>query len=257
MSSRLEVKNLTRTFKVSNKEFLAVDNINFSLNESEIVSIIGPNGAGKTTTVQMITGYLQQTSGEVIINNKIQMYPKISKSKEIGVVFGGELGFYSSATAYDNLTFFSNLAGLKRSIIKSEVDRVLDVVDLIDVKHKKVGEFSRGMRQRLHIARALLGNPATLVLDEPTTGLDVEIANEIRKVILDLRDTGVSVLLTSHTMSEIEKLSDRVIIIGSGKIFYDGSLSGIIDLANQTCEIKVNNLEDAYLHLAPLLKRVV
>ena len=111
------------------------------------------------------------------------------------------------------------------------------------------------MIQRLHIARALLGNPSLLLLDEPTSGLDVEIAHTIQQTIKNLADTGISILLTSHTMTEVEKLADKVIILGAGKIFYAGTVSGVVNLANSTTQKSLDNLEDAYMALAPKLRR--
>lgn len=253
MSTVLSVRNLCKTFTSDGKKFKAVDGINFDLNSGEIISLLGPNGAGKTTTVSMIGGYLLPTSGEVIVNGK-NRYKK-GFNEKIGVVLGGELGFYGRATALNNLLFFSDLAKVPHKDQRQEALRVLNLVKLEDVANKKVQFFSKGMKQRLHIARALLGNPQLLLLDEPTSGLDVEISVEIHKIIKKLANSGVSILLTSHTMSEIESLADKVMLIGAGKIFTTGTVEQIIKKSEVQHIDRPATLEESYLAIAPKLRR--
>lgn len=253
MNKILTVKHLKETYQDHNQKFKALDDISFAINQGEILSLLGPNGAGKTTTVSIIGGYLIPTSGKVIL--KGQDITTTSKRPSIGVSFGGEMGFYRNATAKQNLKFFADLAKVPFRKQNDEVNRVLATVELSNVANKKIGEFSKGMVQRLHIARALLGNPSLLLLDEPTSGLDVEIAHTIQQTIKNLADTGISILLTSHTMTEVEKLADKVIILGAGKIFYAGTVSGVVNLANSTTQKSLDNLEDAYMALAPKLRR--
>lgn len=253
MNKILIVKHLKETYQDHNQKFKALDDISFAINQGEILSLLGPNGAGKTTTVSIIGGYLIPTSGKVIL--KGQDITTTSKRPSIGVSFGGEMGFYRNATAKQNLKFFADLAKVPFRKQNDEVNRVLATVELSNVANKKIGEFSKGMIQRLHIARALLGNPSLLLLDEPTSGLDVEIAHTIQQTIKNLADTGISILLTSHTMTEVEKLADKVIILGAGKIFYTGTVSGVVNLANSTTQKSLYNLEDAYMALAPKLRR--
>ncbi|QYN56369.1 ABC transporter ATP-binding protein [Lactobacillus panisapium] len=253
MNKILTVKHLKETYQDHNQKFKALDDISFAINQGEILSLLGPNGAGKTTTVSIIGGYLIPTSGKVIL--KGQDITTTSKRPSIGVSFGGEMGFYRNATAKQNLKFFADLAKVPFRKHNDEVNRVLATVELSNVANKKIGEFSKGMVQRLHIARALLGNPSLLLLDEPTSGLDVEIAHTIQQTIKNLANTGISILLTSHTMTEVEKLADKVIILGAGKIFYAGTVSGVVNLANSTTQKSLDNLEDAYMALAPKLRR--
>lgn len=253
MNKILTVKHLKETYQDHNQKFKALDDISFAINQGEILSLLGPNGAGKTTTVSIIGGYLIPTSGKVIL--KGQDITTTSKRPSIGVSFGGEMGFYRNATAKQNLKFFADLAKVPFRKQNDEVNRVLATVELSNIANKKIGEFSKGMVQRLHIARALLGNPSLLLLDEPTSGLDVEIAHTIQQTIKNLANTGISILLTSHTMTEVEKLADKVIILGAGKIFYAGTVSGVVNLANSTTQKSLDNLEDAYMALAPKLRR--
>jgi len=218
--------------------------------------LIGPNGAGKTTTVSMIGGYLMPTSGKVTNNVQDVWGHKQFDHSGVGVVFGGELGFYGRATAYDNMAFFSNLNKITRRQQKQEIHRVLKLVDLDNVANKQVQTFSRGMYQRLHIARALLGQPSLLLLDEPTNGLDVEVATQIREVLHNLaKDKGVSILLTSHIMSEIESMADRIVLIGGGEVKEVGALAQIIKKSSVHHIDRPATLEESYLALAPELRR--
>lgn len=243
----LHVENISKIYGKKDK-FAAVNNVSFDINPGEIVSLIGPNGAGKTTIVSMIGGYIEKTSGKILVNEKLKNY-----KNDIGVSFGGDLGFYGNVSAYDNLNFYADLANVPYKERKKEVHRVLEIVSLGDVKNKKVKYFSKGMNQRLHIAKSLLNSPSLLLLDEPTNGLDVEVAKEIRDTIKKLTiEENVSILLTSHIMGEIETLSDRIILIGGGNIKFEGSL---MDIINYSGLPDGTSLEDAYLSIAPNLRR--
>lgn len=243
----LHVENISKIYGKKDK-FAAVNNVSFDINPGEIVSLIGPNGAGKTTIVSMIGGYIEKTSGKILVNGKLKNY-----KNDIGVSFGGDLGFYGNVSAYDNLNFYADLANVPYKERKKEVHRVLEIVSLGDVKNKKVKYFSKGMNQRLHIAKSLLNSPSLLLLDEPTNGLDVEVAKEIRDTIKKLTiEENVSILLTSHIMCEIETLSDRIILIGGGNIKFEGSLMDIINYSGLPAG---TSLEDAYLSIAPSLRR--
>lgn len=243
----LHVENISKIYGKKDK-FAAVNNVSFDINPGEIVSLIGPNGAGKTTIVSMIGGYIEKTSGKILVNEKLKNY-----KNDIGVSFGGDLGFYGNVSAYDNLNFYADLANVPYKERKKEVHRVLEIVSLGDVKNKKVKYFSKGMNQRLHIAKSLLNSPSLLLLDEPTNGLDVEVAKEIRDTIKKLTiEENVSILLTSHIMGEIEILSDRIILIGGGNIKFEGSLMDIINYSGLPAG---TSLEDAYLSIAPSLRR--
>ncbi len=243
----LQLKNINRVFKNKKETINSLDNITFDVSSSEIVAILGPNGAGKTTLVKIVSGYLYPSSGDVVFNNQ--------NEKNIGVVFGGELGFYNNATIYDNLVFFANLKKIKNKQIKQEINRVLSIVKLEDVENRKVEALSTGMKQRLHIARALIGNPKILLFDEPTAGLDIEIVHEIRKVILELKQKGHAIILTSHLMGDIENLADKIIILNKGHKIYDGTIENFIK--ERGLEALETNLEDAYLQYIKKVKGVL
>ncbi|MBA1392900.1 ABC transporter ATP-binding protein [Lactobacillus sp. XV13L] len=253
MENILEVKHIKKTYHSKDTEFHALDDISFSIKQGQIVSLLGPNGAGKTTIVSIIGGYLLPDTGHVLLNG--QDIVGSAKHPQMGVSFGGDLGFYQRATARQNLAFFADLARVPYRKQKAEIDRVLDVVSLSNVADKRVGQFSKGMKQRLHIARALLGKPKLLLLDEPTSGLDVEIAKSIRDTIKNLSDLGISILLTSHTMSEVEVLADNIILIGAGRVYSSGTVKDIVQKSQVTHIDRPATLEESYLALAPELRR--
>ncbi|NRO02905.1 ABC transporter ATP-binding protein NatA [Lactobacillus helveticus] len=253
MTEYLSIKNLRKVYNDNGREFIALDDVSFNINRGEIVALLGPNGAGKTTIVSISGGYLLPTSGSVIVDG--QDIIKSRSRDNIGVSFGGDLGFYGRATAKQNLSFFADLAKIPYRKQKKEIERVLDLVDLTSDMNNKVQFFSKGMKQRMHIARALLGDPKLILLDEPTDGLDVEIATNIRKVIKDLAQTNTSILLTSHMMSEVEALSNQIILLGAGKIYAKGTVEEIIEMSNVKRIDRPATLEESYLALAPKLRR--
>lgn len=253
MTEYLSIKNLRKVYNDNGREFIALDDVSFNINRGEIVALLGPNGAGKTTIVSIIGGYLLPTSGSVIVDG--QDIIKSRSRDNIVVSFGGDLGFYGRATAKQNLSFFADLAKIPYRKQKKEIERVLDLVDLTSDMNNKVQFFSKGMKQRMHIARALLGDPKLILLDEPTDGLDVEIATNIRKVIKDLAQTNTSILLTSHMMSEVEALSNQIILLGAGKIYAKGTVEEIIEMSNVKRIDRPATLEESYLALAPKLRR--
>ncbi|MGO3411127.1 MAG: ABC transporter ATP-binding protein [Leuconostoc falkenbergense] len=250
----IEVRHLRRTFNEVS-EFVAVDDVSFKIEPGQIVALLGPNGAGKTTTVKMISGYLTPTSGDVLVDGVNILTHQKLMATNIATVFGGELGFYARATAYDNLNFFATLFGIPRRERRSRIYQALRNVELANVSDKKLAQFSRGMRQRMHIARALLKATNVILLDEPTSGLDVEISHEIRRLVRGLADQGKTILLTSHTMTEVEDLADRVLLIGGGKILHDGTVASVVALSGVTKVDRLATLEESYLALAPELRR--
>lgn len=205
----IQVQNLSRDYH----GLRAVDNISFSVEAGEIFGFLGPNGAGKTTTIRMLTGQLRPTSGSArvagcdVVEERQQLKPKI------GVVFEYQ-NIYERLSARDNLIFAARLYGVKRA----RVDQILAQVGLADRARDKVKNYSNGMKQRLLVARALLHEPEILFLDEPTRGLDPNVARDIRAFVASLARQGVTVFLTTHYMEEADQLSDRVAILDQGRI---------------------------------------
>lgn len=225
----LIAKDLRREFrsKGEKKSINAVDGVNLRIDAGETLCLLGPNGAGKTTSIKMISTLLMPTGGEITIDgiNAVK-YPKEARSR-LGLVLGGERGFYLRATARDNLLFFADILDVPRRERGRRVDYALDAVALTYVSRSPVEEFSRGMRQRLHIARALLNEPKLLLLDEPTVGLDPEAARDVRQLVRELTSTGTAVLLTTHYLFEAEQLADSIALIMKGKIEITGDVAAI------------------------------
>jgi ABC-2 type transport system ATP-binding protein len=200
------------------KEVLAVDGINFSVAQGELFGLLGPNGAGKTTTVKMLTTLLTPTAGQASVLGHDLVDEADHIRQRIGFVFGGERGLYWRLSAYDNLTYFANLYHVPPDVQKGRIPYLLDLVGLSGRGDEKIEGYSRGMKQRLHIARALLHEPELLFLDEPTIGLDPVGARELRNTIRVLQGEKKTILLTTHYMFEADALCQRVAVINQGVI---------------------------------------
>ena len=248
----LKFDGVSRTFNKGN--FVAVDSVSLSVTGGEVHSIIGPNGAGKTTLVKLAASILTPSSGKVLIDGMDTSITRNRITRNIGLVIGGELGFYPRATAKQNLHFFADLAGISGRAAKAEVQRVLEIVELCDRSEDRVNTFSRGMTQRLHIARALLGKPKLIIMDEPTSGLDPDIAATIRQTIKSLADSGHAILLTSHTMSEIEDLSTRISVMGAGRVHISGTVTDVSTYAGLTATTTTTLDADAMERLEGLFQ---
>lgn len=208
----IEVKNVTKKFG----NFTAVDNITFTVNDGEVVGFLGPNGAGKSTTMNMITGFTEPTEGTIIIDGyDIQKKPLKAK-KCIGYMPEG-VPLYSELTVKEFVTYIAELKGMPRNEKKEKVNEVLEETGLTDVSKKLIRNLSRGYRQRVSLAGALIGDPKVIILDEPTVGLDPRQIADIRKLIKDLGKKH-TVILSSHILSEVSQICEKVIIINKGKI---------------------------------------
>ena len=205
----IEVQNLTRDYN----GLRAVDHISFTVEPGEIFGFLGPNGAGKTTTIKMLTGQLRPTEGTARVMDCDVVEERQQLKPQIGVVFDSQ-NVYERLSARDNLLFTARLYGVD----KRRVDEVLNMVGLTQRAKDKVKKYSNGMKQRLVIARALLHGPKVLFLDEPTRGLDPNVARDIRAFVVELSGQGVTVFLTTHYMEEADHLSNRVAILDQGKI---------------------------------------
>ena len=208
----IEVKNITKKYG----NFTAVDNINFKIEEGEIIGLLGPNGAGKSTTMNMITGYIEPTEGEIIVNGyDISKKPKKAKA-QIGYMPEG-VPLYSDLTVKEFVTYMAELKKVDRKTRKEKVEKIIEQTGLKDVEKKLTRNLSRGFKQRVSMAGALVGEPKILILDEPTVGLDPKQITEIRALIKELGKTH-TVILSSHILSEVSQICNKVIIINKGKI---------------------------------------
>jgi ABC-2 type transport system ATP-binding protein len=221
----IEISHLRRTFKSNigvikrtTKEIVAVDDVSFEIQEGELFGLLGPNGAGKTTTVKMLTTLLIPTSGAASVKGFDVVAQAEEVRRRIGFIFGGERGLYWRLSGVDNLRYFASLYSLDPDVTKKRIPYLLDMVGLNGRGDEKVQGYSRGMKQRLHVARTLLHDPAVLFLDEPTLGLDPVGAREFRQVILNLQSEKKTILLTTHYMFEADALCDRIAVINHGRI---------------------------------------
>ncbi len=215
----ISAQQLTKKFD----DFLAVDQASFHVNPGEVMVLLGPNGAGKTTTVRMLTSIIRPTSGEAFIDGHSVLTDADMVRKKVGVLTEHH-GLYKRMNALNYLEFFAQLYGLEPQDTTQRINDLLNQFGLFDVRKKRLGEYSKGMRQKLALSRALIHRPAVLLLDEPTSAMDPASARMVRDAILQLRSEERAVILCTHNLTEAEELADRIAIIHKGKIRYNASL---------------------------------
>jgi ABC-2 type transport system ATP-binding protein len=242
----IEIEHLRRVYQTTTgvvrrkkKNVVAVDDISFAVRNGELFGLLGPNGAGKTTTVKMLTTLLIPTSGTArVLGHDVAQQPEAIRSR-IGFVFGGERGLYWRLSGIDNLRYFASLYHVDPDVTKQRIPYLLELVGLGDRGHEKVEGYSRGMKQRLHIARTLLHDPEVLFLDEPTMGLDPVGARELRQKIRDLQAERKTILLTTHYMFEADTLCERIAVIDHGRIVALDSPAGLKHLVSDLSVIEM------------------
>lgn len=236
----IEVKNVTKKYG----NFVAVNDISFTIKDGEIVGLLGPNGAGKSTTMNTITGFIEQTEGNVVING----YDTLKKSKkaksQIGYMPEGT-PLYDDLTIKEFVTYMAELRKVKRREKKEKVQDIITKTGLADMQNKLIKNLSRGQKQRVSLAGALVGDPKVLILDEPTVGLDPKQVTEIRSLIKELGKEH-TVILSSHILSEVSQICDRVIIINKGKIVAEDTPENLENKAssNNTVYVTVEDVEN-------------
>ena len=230
----IEVEDLTRRYRSRTgmlrkrtKNVDALRGVSFSVEPGELFGLLGPNGAGKTTTIKILTTLLLPTSGSA----RVLGYDVTRQARQIrgriGYVFGGDRGLYDRLSGLDNLRYFADLYRVPARSRRQRIELLLELVDLRGREHERVETYSRGMKQRLHIARGLLHDPEILFLDEPTIGLDPIGARELRNTIAGLRDVGKTILLTTHYMYEADVLCKRIAVIADGAFVATGTPSDL------------------------------
>jgi ABC-2 type transport system ATP-binding protein len=226
----VEAVNLRRTYRTTTGllrrhavDVGAVRGVSFEIGEGELFGLLGPNGAGKTTTIKMLITLLIPTSGTARVLGRDVVADAAWVRARIGYVFGGDRGLYERLSGYDNLRYFAELYGVEPRRQRQRIDELLDLVGLKGRERERVEGCSRGMRQRLHIARGLLHDPPVVFLDEPTIGVDPVGARELRATIAGLTQAGKTVLLTTHYMFEADQLCDRIAVIARGEIVGEGT----------------------------------
>jgi len=238
--SVVEVDDIHRRYRAragvlwrQRQETEAVRGVSFRIEPGEMFGLLGPNGAGKTTIIKMLTTLLMPTSGSArVLGFDVVAHPTEVR-KRVGYVFGGDRGLYDRLSALDNLRYFAELYGVPPREQRRRIGQLLELVDLRERQRERVEGFSRGMRQRLHIARGLLHDPPVLFLDEPSIGIDPVGARKLRTTVSALTTTGKTVLLTTHYMYEADEMCDRIAIIREGFIIAEGKPS---ELKSQVSE---------------------
>lgn len=209
MAEIISIENLTKKFG----DVTVIDNVNLSIERGKIYGIIGRNGSGKTVLFKLITGYLSPTGGRVVVSGK-EIGKDIDFADNIGIIIENP-GFLKGYTGFKNLAY---LAGIRNVIGKEEIRESMEKVGLDPDSNKKVGKYSLGMKQRLGIAQAIMENPEILILDEPMNSLDNQGVEEIRKLLMELRDEGKTIVLASHNKEDIEILCDKVCEMDQGRL---------------------------------------
>jgi ABC-2 type transport system ATP-binding protein len=237
----------TGTFRRQRKEIVAVDDLSIEVADGELFGVLGPNGAGKTTTIKVLTTLLVPTAGSVRVLGHDVVRDAQWVRERIGFVFGGERGLYYRLSGRDNLRYFAELYRLPPREIGPRIDELLRLVSLQDRADERVEGYSRGMKQRLHLARTLLHRPRVLFLDEPTVGLDPIGARDLRQTISELHEQGTTIVLTTHYMFEADSLCQRIAIIDKGRLLALGTPSELKRLVSDqsVVELEVFGAEDA------------
>ena len=238
MGNAISTENLTKIFGKN----VAVDHVSFNVPEGIVFGLLGPNGAGKTTTIRMLTTVLSPNEGTAqVLGYDIVREPL--KVREVIGVLPEDTGLYDRLTPAEMLIFHGKLRGMERTEIEEATDRYLSILDLAANRDQKIGTFSKGMKQKLALIRAVFHAPALLFLDEPTVGLDVMSAREIRKLITEEAAKGKTVILSTHNMWEAQQLCQEVAIINKGKIASQGTVETLEKLTRQ------KDLESVFVEL--------
>jgi len=219
--------NTRGVFRRQKVEHAALQGVDLSVERGELFGLLGPNGAGKTTMVKIFTTLLLPSSGSAQILGLDAIHNPRAVRKRIGFVFGGERGLYWRLSGLDNLRYFADLYQIPPDLSRRRIAELLDALGLKGREHDKVEGYSRGMKQRLHLARGLLNEPEVLFLDEPTIGLDPVGGRELRALVRRLADEGVTIFLTTHYMLEADAICDRIAVIKKGEVVAEGTPSSI------------------------------
>ena len=234
----IKVTNLHKSFG----DVKAVRGISFEVRDGEITGLLGPNGAGKTTTLRMLYSLLPPDEGEIRIDGLDPTKDAMAIKRTLGVVPDSR-GLYTRMSARENIAYYGALHGMSRKIIDSRINELVETLDMADFIERRTEGFSQGQRVKVAIARAMVHSPQTVMMDEPSNGLDVMSTRALRRYILSLKEAGHSVVLSTHIMQEVAALCDRIIIIAKGKIAANGTAQELMEQSN--CD----SLEDAFVHL--------
>jgi len=241
----IEAKNLNKSFKkkgAKKKDPLvqAVKEVSFTAENGKITGLLGPNGAGKSTTLRMLATLMKPDSGEAVIDGYNVIASPLAVREHIGFLPHNS-GIYPRLTAKENVRYYANVCGMSGASLEKRIDELVEMLDMQEFADRRSDGFSQGQRTKVGLARALVHKPKTLMLDEPTNGLDVMATRSLRRLIRRLRDEGHCILFSSHIMQEVAALCDHIAIISDGSIAMTDSLDGILSTTGQS------DLEDAFV----------
>ncbi|MEE4297645.1 MAG: ATP-binding cassette domain-containing protein [Wenzhouxiangella sp.] len=236
----IEVQGLRKTFNKG--KVVAVDEVSFTAQDGQITGLLGPNGAGKTTTLRMLYTLLEPDSGTMRIDGIDPATSPLEVKRAIGVVPDSR-GLYDRLTARENIAYYGKLQGLDKAEIAQRIETLAGVLDMQEFIDRKTPGFSQGQRVKVAIARALIHKPGTVLLDEPTNGLDVMTTRALRGFLQQLKREGHCVVLSTHIMQEVAALCDRIVIIAKGRVVAEGSADQLLQRSGR------DNLEDAFVQL--------
>ncbi|MDM5247608.1 ATP-binding cassette domain-containing protein [Lysinibacillus sp. G4S2] len=225
----IQIQEVTKQFKDKKKYVTALKHVSFEVKQGEVLGLLGENGAGKTTLLRTIATLLEPTAGQVQVGGFNTVKESAEIQKKIGVLFGSETGLYDRFTARENLEYFAMLYGLGKHETKVRIDELSKMFGMRDYLSRKVGDFSKGMRQKVAIARTVIHNPQIIIFDEPTTGLDITSSNVFRQLIHQLKREGKTIIFSSHNVEEVSMLCDAVAMIHQGELVYHGTLEQLYE----------------------------
>jgi len=232
----IEVTNLSKSFGAVK----AVQDVSFQAPNGRITGLLGPNGAGKSTTMRMIAGTLEPDRGSARIDGKNTVSERVAAQRSLGVL-PDTRGLYHRLTTRENIRYYGRLHGMKGNALETRINDLLALLEMGDIADRRTEGFSTGQKVKVAIARALVHEPPNIMLDEPTTGLDVMSTRAMRQVIRRLRDEGQCILFSSHVMQEVAMLCDHIIVIANGNIAIQGSADELRERTGET------TLEDAFV----------
>lgn len=220
----------------------AVNGISFTARDGEITGLLGPNGAGKTTTLRMLYSLLPPDSGQILIDDLDPTRDSLAIKRTLGVVPDSR-GLYTRLTARENIRYYGQMQGMTNARLQQRIDELIETLDMADFIDRRTEGFSQGQRVKVAIARAVVHQPRTVLLDEPSNGLDVMSTRALREYILSLKDAGLCIVLSTHIMQEVAALCDRIVIIAKGRIAADGTADELLQRSG------ASDIEDAFVQL--------
>lgn len=247
----IEFKNVTKTFynkkKFKKEKGFCLKNISFKINDGETVGIIGKNGSGKSTLIRLLTGLLNPDEGLITIDNLNIIDNEVEYKRKLGVLFGGDVSLYEGFTAFDNIKYFGQLNGVEDSLILQRIQTMANYFEMNDYLYKNVDSFSRGMKQKTSFVRSIIHEPQNIILDEPSTGLDIQAIKEVWNFVKYNQKINKTILISSHNMEEIKVLCSKLIILKNGEIVFFGNTKDVFKSDGDKLLNKFLGVKDEYI----------